>query len=207
MTHPTEIKEKKISKDGYHHGDLRAALVEATRKLVEEKGPDQFSVADACRAAGVSTAAPYRHFPDKHAMLVAVATDGMSRLADRAAAEAENHKPGSVDAIAAIGEVYVRFAMAEPAVFRLMFGLTNDHSEFPDLMEAGRRCFGVLLGQMSVRLGVPPDHPTTRTRSFALWTFVHGLSFLLIDEKAARMQIDIDLPSWLHENTRRLLSD
>ncbi|NRB00609.1 MAG: helix-turn-helix transcriptional regulator, partial [Rhodobacteraceae bacterium] len=61
----TLTENKKNSKSGaYHHGDLRAALVSATRDLVEEKGPDRFSVADACRAAGVSTAAPYRHFSD-----------------------------------------------------------------------------------------------------------------------------------------------
>ncbi|MEM6374564.1 MAG: helix-turn-helix domain-containing protein, partial [Pseudomonadota bacterium] len=67
----------KAKRTNYHHGDLRADLVEATRRLVEEKGPDRFSVSDACRAAGVSTAAPYRHFEDRDEMLLAVCAEGM----------------------------------------------------------------------------------------------------------------------------------
>lgn len=206
----TQVTEKPINKNaraGYHHGDLRSALVAATRELVEAKGPEQFSVADACRAASVSTAAPYRHFPDKHAMLVAVATDGMARLADQIAKATQAHDPGTVDAIAACGETYVQFAKAEPGVFRLMFGLTSEHADFPELMAEGQRCFGTVVEQMSVRLGLSADHATVSQRAFALWTFVHGLSFLLIDEKATSMGIDIDLPVWLHNNTRRLLSD
>ena len=66
----TDEKAKKGKRGAYHHGDLRAGLVEATRALVEEKGPDHFSVAEACREAGVSTAAPYKHFKDKDEMLL-----------------------------------------------------------------------------------------------------------------------------------------
>ncbi|MEJ8562537.1 TetR/AcrR family transcriptional regulator [Yoonia sp. GPGPB17] len=71
----------------YHHGDLRSQLIEATRQLVEEKGPDHFSVSEACRRAGVSTAAPYKHFKDKTEMLREVAAAGMIRQSEQMLAE------------------------------------------------------------------------------------------------------------------------
>ena len=83
-----------LKKSRYHHGDLRAGLIEATRRLVEEKGPDGFSVSDACRLAGVSTAAPYKHFKDKNEMLVAMVMEGMVRHRDNMLAALEGIHEG-----------------------------------------------------------------------------------------------------------------
>ena len=79
-----------MRKQGYHHGNLRQALVDAALKLIEEKGPDGFSVAEACRMAGVSTAAPYKHFKDREEILHAVILEAMHRMgaAMQAAADA-----------------------------------------------------------------------------------------------------------------------
>lgn len=194
-------------RDAYHHGDLRAGLVEAARALVEEKGPDRLSMTDACRAAGVSTAAPYRHFSDKDDLLLAVALEGMGRQRAAMQSATEGHPPGSEAAISAMGVAYVTFAQAEPGVFRLMFALTSTHKDSAALMTAGRDTFAVLLAQMAARMGRPGIDDAVIARSFPLWTFVHGLSFLLIDEKAQAMQVSLDLPVLVADNTRRLLAD
>lgn len=194
-------------KDGYHHGDLRATLVEAARHLVEEKGPERLTMSDACRAAGVSTAAPYRHFADMDDILLAVAHDGMSR--HRAAMETAGaaHPLGSDAAVAAIGLAYIDFARSEPGVFRLTFALTRTHKGQADLIAEGRATFGVVLSQIAARLTLPPEDPGVLDRGLKLWAFVHGLSFLIIDDKAAAMGLSLDLGTMLTDVTRRMLAD
>lgn len=202
---PITTKTRIQKKEAYHHGDLRAQLVNATRRLVEEKGPDAFSVSEACRAAGVSTAAPYRHFSDKQDMLIAVAMDGMQRMREQMLAAIENLPQGTSNAIAAIGLVYVEFAQREPSVFRLMFGLTRHHRDNPDMIAQGAGSFGVLLHQLALYLGKDDDDEEVRRVGFSLWTFVHGLSFLLIDEKVDALQIPVDVKAFIDDVSTRLL--
>jgi AcrR family transcriptional regulator len=166
-------------KEAYHHGDLRQTLIDAARRLIEDKGPDGFSVAEAARAAGVSTAAPYRHFKDRTALLAAVALDGKLRLAKDFDSASAPFVPGSLDAISAIGGAYVLFATRQPGLFRLMFAGVDSTSE--ELIEAGERCFGHLLGHLAVRTGQAPEADMVRQLGFPLWTFVHGAAFLSID--------------------------
>jgi AcrR family transcriptional regulator len=199
-------------KDTYHHGDLRAGLVEAARALVETNGPERLSLSDACRAAGVSTAAPYRHFPDKAALLLAVALGGMERHAGAMTTAAARHPVGSTEAVAAIGRAYVDFALREPGVFQLMFSLTRGHSEDPALVATGEATFGIVLAQIAARRGRAPDDPSVVLTGFSLWTFVHGLSFLLIDDKlgkSAKFDLDslVDVDALLADAARRFLDD
>lgn len=192
-------------KEAYHHGDLRTQLINATRRLVEEKGPDAFSVSEACRAAGVSTAAPYRHFSDKQDMLIAVAMDGMQRMRDQMLTAIKDLPQGTSQAIAAIGLVYVEFAQREPSVFRLMFGLTRHHRDNPDMIAQGAGSFGVLLHQIALCFDRDDDDAEVRRIGFTLWTFVHGLSFLLIDEKVDALQIPVDVKAFIHDVSTRQL--
>jgi AcrR family transcriptional regulator len=199
-THGTAEK-----RDSYHHGDLRAQLIEATRVLVEEKGPDQFSVSEACRRAGVSTAAPYKHFKDKDEMLRAVALAGMHRQREQMLAELARYDPGSLDRIVAMGRVYVRFATSEPGVFRLMFGLSEKHCEDGQLVETGDETFSLVQREVARCRGSDVVDSRDVHLAFLLWSFVHGLSFLTIDGKLAEKKMPLDLETVLEDIALRVV--
>lgn len=189
----------------YHHGDLRAQLIAAVRDLVESHGPDGFSVAEAARRAGVSSAAPYKHFKDRSEILRGVVSEALGRLHRAMEAGAAAHPAGSFEAVAAVGQAYVDFARAEPGVFRLVFGLTEGHEQAPDLQAKGEGCFGVVVGAAAARLGVPPDHPQAQGCAYILWSFVHGHSFLTIDNKCSVVSAGIDDWTYLMTVTRAIL--
>lgn len=198
---------KALRKSGYHHGDLRAGLIEATRQLVEEKGPDGFSVSDACRLAGVSTAAPYKHFKDKNEMLVAMVLEGMERHRARMLAALEGIPEGTPARVTALGREYVDFAIRENGVFRLKFGGFTDRLDDERLQAAGEATFGILLGEVAACLGEREITPEVRRRGFMLWSFVHGLSFLLVDKKLADMGGGAERDALLSDIAERVLKD
>src|SRR5712675_1452378 len=113
----------------YHHGDLRAALVRAAIELLEERGETELSLRAVARRAGVSPAAPYRHYADREALVSAVAAVGYRELAKRLA---DAHPaPSTPEQLASVGVAYVQFALEQPALFRMMFGepCDRDHDE------------------------------------------------------------------------------
>ena len=200
----TETDQKRGS---YHHGDLRAQLIEATRRLVESKGPDHFSVSEACREAGVSTAAPYKHFKNKGEMLREVAKGGMQRQHSQMMAELEPHTPGSIDRIVALGRVYTRFAAAEPGVFRLMFGLSEDHDEHEELVQMGDQIFSDVQKEVAKCFDRDEVTESDVNKAFLLWSFVHGLSFLQIDGKLTKTDMVIDHEKVLAEIAHRVMNE
>ncbi len=213
---PTELAEymnkalnipSVAKRDGYHHGNLRDHLIAATRILIEQDGVDEFKVSHACRHAGVSTAAPYRHFADKHALLDAVATTGFNDLRDSARAAGAPFEKGSVDAVSAIGKAYVAFAVQNPRLFRLMFTLSEDNEDTqPSPNEqAGRECYEVLLEQLVITLNRPTIDKLVIEAAFPLWTFVHGLAFLLIDDKLSVNEMPIDIEQQIERATACLM--
>jgi AcrR family transcriptional regulator len=179
-------------KTGYHHGDLRAQLINAVRDLVETHGPDGFSVSEAARRAGVSSAAPYKHFRDRQEILQGVAGEAMDRLGEGMRTAASAHPAGSLEAVAAMGQAYVDFAKSGPGVFRLVFGLTEGHEEAPELLQKGQDCFGILLQAVADCLRRPLEDPVVQSRGYMLWTCVHGHSFLTIDRKTDVLAEQID---------------
>ena len=197
---------RSVGKKAYHHGDLRAALIEATRQLVEEKGPDSFSVSQACKLAGVSTAAPYKHFKDKNEMLVAAVLEGMGRHRKNMLAALESIPEGSPERITAIGMEYIAFALNEPGIFRLKFGGFTDRIADPHLEEGGQQSFGILLSEVAKCLGEPEITDEVRRRGFLLWSFVHGLSFILRDHGLAEKGEKFDLHDLLEDVSERMLS-
>jgi len=196
---------RSVGKKAYHHGDLRAALIEATRQLVEEKGPDSFSVSEACRLAGVSTAAPYKHFKDKTEMLTAAVLEGMIRHRENMLAALEGIPEGTPERITAIGMEYVAFALNEPGIFRLKFGGFTDRIADPRLEEGGQQSFGILLSEVAKCLGETEVTDEVRRRGFLLWSFVHGLSFILRDHGLAEKGEDFDLHDLLEDVSERML--
>ncbi len=171
----TSKANKSAEKAAYHHGALREALVEAGLAILAEGGdPAALSLREAARRAGVSAMAPYRHFPDKEALLAAVAAVGFARLATRLEA-ADAGATGSA-ALVAQGQAYVGFALAEPALFRLMFGgaLARDGSK---KSQEGGTAFAILAD----RVGTMTTTAARETISLHCWAIVHGLASLALD--------------------------
>ncbi|MDW4496968.1 TetR/AcrR family transcriptional regulator [Sulfitobacter sp. D35] len=192
-------------KTGYHHGDLRAHLVAAVRELVEEKGFDGFSIAEACRRAGVSSAAPYKHFKDKQEILVAVAVDGLFRLGDRMEAEAAKVADDGLARVTAMGRAYVGFARDEPGVFRLTFGQVDTEDKREMMRAVGCDTFGILQRAVADCLATTQDDPVCQFRSYMLWSFVHGHASLSMDGKAEISEAPLEEDRLLAEISRRVL--
>ncbi len=168
----------------YHHGDLRRALVEAALALLEAEGRWDFTLRELARRAGVSHAAPYKHFADKRALLAEVAAIGFEALtaAMTAAVAACAGDPG--DRFCATGLAYVRFGVGHAAHFRLMFGpeFAADRDRHPRLVAASKAAFAVLTAALDrcaeaglVAAGAVED------QALAAWSLVHGLTLLVID--------------------------
>lgn len=180
------------SKPTYHHGDLRLVLVAAARDLVREFGPAGVSLREAARRAGVSAMAPYRHFADKDALLAAVAAGGFEAFASELVAAtalgatALGATASGADARAGLiaqGVAYVRFAMREPALFRLMFGpVITEPASLAALRLAGAPAHAAL--DRAVAAVLPNAEPSARADlTLAAWSIVHGLACLLVDGK------------------------
>src|SRR5581483_8139678 len=126
---------------GYHHGNLREALVEAATTLLAEKGPGSFTIAEAARLAGVSPAAPYRHFRDAEALLAEVALRGFDRFAAALAAAWNDGRPEPLHAFEALGRAYLAFARDQPAYHAAMFDARLVFDDHPALLAAADRAF------------------------------------------------------------------
>ncbi|WP_062998353.1 TetR/AcrR family transcriptional regulator [Nocardia mikamii] len=164
-----------LSTASYHHGDLPNALVCAAVELLEEGGASELSLRAAARRAGVSTAAPYRHFADREALLSAVAAVGYADLAGQLAAA--HPEPATPEGLAAVAETYVRFALTRPGMFRVMF------AEPCGSADAERVAAEAIKGFVEnvVRQAFPRADPNAAAT--AVWALVHGLAFLHLDGK------------------------
>lgn len=160
----------------YHHGDLPGALVRAAMKLLEEDGSAELSLRAAARRAGVSPAAPYRHFADRNALLSAVAAVGYRELAAELAAA--HPAPATPADLAEIAVAYVRFALNRPGLFRVMFAEECDATS-PDRVAAVTAIHEYL--KSIVQQVFPASDP--EPMATAAWGLVHGLAFLHLDGK------------------------
>ena len=194
------------SKAGYHHGDLREALISAAQQLVEEGGADKFSLADACRLAGVSTAAPYRHFRNREEILAEVAARGFDALHEKSAAAVEAEGVGTTEAIVAMGKAYVAFAVEQQRLFRLMFGQNPAVKEAEQVLGTGRCCFQWVIEQVALYCGKNNVEGDATEIAVRLWTFVHGAASLLIDDDYATVVPDLDVDAMIARATPGLLA-
>ena len=155
----------------YHHGDLEAALVRAAGKLLDKEGIEALSLREVARRAGVSHAAPYRHFPERDALLAALAVEGFEWLA------VAQREAAAAGGLRAMGEAYVEFALAHPQRFRLMFGGRIPLGKHARLREVATRAYEELSGALAARY---PGAPGALDCSIAAWALVHGLAQLLL---------------------------
>lgn len=182
---------KAARRDSYHHGDLKRALTSAALSLVAEKGPKGFTLTEAARRAGVSAAAPYRHFADKAELLAAVAEQGFR---DLHAALAGGDIASSPQArVAELGRLYVRWAVSHPDHYRVMFGAEIDKSGHPSLAAAGDQAFGLLLDAITQcqEAGIVPGRDPFQVAA-PLWSLVHGVASLAIGGELQAVGIEQD---------------
>lgn len=160
----------------YHHGDLRSALASAALELLDEGGEGALSLRAVARRAGVSAAAPYRHYADREALVSAVAAVGYRELAARLAAA--HPSPSTPAQLARVAVAYVQFALERPALFRIMFGEPCDRDD-DERVAAAEAVSQYLRG--IVERSFPQADPDALAT--AVWALVHGLAFLHLDRK------------------------
>jgi AcrR family transcriptional regulator len=170
------MRSMPASKAAYHHGDLRAACVRAAMELLEEGGEAALSLRAVARRAGVSPAAPYRHYADREALVSAVAAVGYRELAERLAAA--HPSPSTPEQLAGVATAYVQFALDRPALFRIMFGEPCDRDN--DERVAATAAVSLYLREI-VQRSFP--HADADAMATAIWALAHGLAFLHLDGK------------------------
>ncbi len=172
-----------MGKSKYHHGDLRRALVEAAFDLAVEHGPDGVSMREAARTAGVSTAAPYRHFKDRDELMSAVAAKGYERLLDGMKASAEQSGQSPLLQYRAYGVHYVTFAVNNPNLFRIMHvARWSDPSASPEMAAAhanGEGAIMTLVDKAGQEGEMAQEAP--RLQHLASHALVYGLARLYVD--------------------------
>jgi AcrR family transcriptional regulator len=187
----------------YHHGDLRNALILAAAELIEESGSVDFAMVEAARKAGVSSAAPYRHFKDRDDLLQAVAQlcfIGLSEAAENAIVDAEI---GTVAAITALGRAYIRFMLEHRHFTDLMWG---DHgaramdTEALALRGSGFYVLSDCVAALCEREAIKPVDPIEIATQ--LWSMVHGLSSLAMNEQIDRFLPGADVFTLLESSTQ-----
>lgn len=164
----------------YHHGDLKRALVDATLALVAERGPKGFTLTEAARRAGVSTAAAYRHFADKEALLASAAAEGFDHFRVELQRVAESEGGRSLAGLERLAVTYVQLAADDPARYQVMFGAGLDKAAHPALLEAGQASFHAWAGAVAAvqQAGaLPAEDPLAF--AFSGWALVHGIASLL----------------------------
>jgi AcrR family transcriptional regulator len=186
-------KDKDASRErGYHHGNLREALLEAALDLIRQKGAAGFTFADAARMAGVSPAAPYRHFRDRDELLSSIAQRGFEQFEAALAQAWDDGRPDTVTAFERVGRAYLTFAREQPSYYSAMFESAIPIDINPNLMAASERAFAIIRAAAE-RLAAlaPPGVPRPPALMMALhiWSMSHGVASLFARADAARRKL------------------
>jgi len=181
----------KRERGGYHHGNLKEALVRAALELIAEKGPAGFTFADAARWAGVSPAAPYRHYRDRDALLADVARRGFEAFADALTRAWDEGRPDVLSAFDRLGRAYLQFAKSEAAFYSAMFEAGVAVDSDPDLRAASERAFSVLRGASEKLVALVPatKRPPALMVALHIWSMTHGIASLFGRGDAARRTV------------------
>ncbi len=182
MKRTTAKPPAKKPRGRYHHGDLRRALVDASREIIAEQGAGALSLRGAARRLGVSHAAPLHHFKDKRELLAAVAAQGFDELATAMQRAEDRAGSDPRKRLNATGVAYVRFAAEHGALFRVMFGADLPRDATAALEQSSKAAFQILVDaarEVVSESGVGDEElPVVTT---AAWSVVHGLALLWLD--------------------------
>ena len=179
------------SRRSYHHGNLREALIKAALDLIAEKGPAGFTFAEAARAAGVSPAAPYRHYRDRDALMADIAKRGFEAFEAALTTAWNKGQPDVHSAFDRMGHAYLDFARREPAQFSAMFESSLTVAAFPELHSAGERAFNVLRDACAALIETMPaaKRPPVMMMALHVWSLSHGIASLFARGDNARRPI------------------
>lgn len=172
-------------KKSYHHGDLRNTLIRAGVELIAESGASGLDLRKVARKAGVSHAAPYRHFADKQTLIAAICEEGFNQLwheMDQAVLTADSSPH---EQLRSMGHAYVQFALKNSWLVREMFsGLTIEREAYPTLYQVSKKLFGlienvVITGQSMSKIKVGSSEELT----CVIWSMMHGTAILIIENQ------------------------
>lgn len=183
----------------YHHGDLRNALIDAALALIDEKGINAFTIREIAKRAGVSHAAPYRHFKDREALLFAVAKEGFDMMVAETKKRSRKYPDDPLARFQISGLSYIDFAISHPSHYRVMFNSGESIGNFPeDLTISSTESFKLLFDTICecqeknlIKQGNPHDF------AMAAWSIVHGYAKLYIDGF-----IDSEAGNFSHSKTK-----
>ena len=173
----------------YHHGDLRRALVEAGRRLLEAEGGADLSLRAVAREAVVSPAAPYHHFRDKNELLDALAMEGWDQLGDQMRAALAEADPAR-ERLVTLGVAYVRFSRMNPAIYRVMFACSQNNETMPEKLrdEGAYR----LVCDTLIESGLDPEDETgLELAAIAVWCAAHGVAEMVGFKEFAPLQAQL----------------
>jgi AcrR family transcriptional regulator len=185
-------KEQRRASRGYHHGNLKEALLQAALDLIAEKGPAGFTFADAARSAGVSPAAPYRHFRDRDELLSSIAQRGFEQFESVLTAAWDDGRPDTVSAFERVGKAYLAFAREEPAFYSAMFESGVPIDSNPALAAASERAFGIIRAAAERLAALTPPgvaRPPALMMALHIWSMSHGIASLFGRGDAARRKL------------------
>ena len=176
---------------GYHHGNLKEALVRAALELIAKKGPAGFTFAEAARFAGVSPAAPYRHFRDRDELMADVARRGFEQFALALERAWDGGRPERYAAFERLGKAYLQFARAEPAYYAAMFEAGVAPESSAELQAAGDRAFAVIRTASEQLIADMPagKRPPALMMALHIWSMSHGIASLFARADAARRKL------------------
>jgi len=171
------------SRETYHHGNLREALVACALRMISERGPNGFTLAEVARAAGVSGAAPYRHFKDRNALIAEIARQGFMRFTTELRTAWDHARPTPLAAIENCGRAYLGFARREPAFYAAMFEPGFPLEDDPALLAESERAFAVLRQAADAVVKAMPaqGRPPSLMVALHVWSLAHGIASLFID--------------------------
>jgi AcrR family transcriptional regulator len=183
------------SKDsrGYHHGNLKEALLRAALDLIAQKGPAGFTFAEAARSAGVSPAAPYRHFRDRDELMANVARRGYEAFAQALARAWDDGRPEPFSAFERLGKAYLAFARTEPAFYSAMFESGVSMDADPELRTTADAAFAVLRAAAERLIATLPaaGRPPALMMALHVWAMAHGIASLFCRGDASRRTLPL----------------